>query len=307
MGFRNPVLTAVDPVARDAAAAAQSAADAAAVAIIPGSRLAADAIDGKTITGALIRTAPGGTRVEIASPPFAVTNGYAAAAKFLADFVDMRKPESPGELSLTVNLASDNGAKMYSALTRTLLAGSDAGNANTDPTLIKPAVALDVAGQQGYTGGVLSGTYEGIVNLQGNRLQWNGSDVNRQRVWSSSRTGNASDVIGTANTTLLAVTINNAPAGDWLLHFRCVISNAASAAGNQSITVNGAGVGDGSPRADCGTAGIRFPFTESWGYTHTGGTMTIRGLYQAAATTGSSATVWSQGTYITATYLGPRS
>lgn len=51
MGFRNPVTNAVDQVARDAAAAAQNTAD---TGIIPGSRLAADAINGRTVTGVTI-------------------------------------------------------------------------------------------------------------------------------------------------------------------------------------------------------------------------------------------------------------
>lgn len=62
MGFRNPVLTAEDPTARElAVAAAADAASAAYLAehgIIPGSRLAADAIDGKTITGATLYSGP---------------------------------------------------------------------------------------------------------------------------------------------------------------------------------------------------------------------------------------------------------
>jgi hypothetical protein len=167
----------------------------------------------------------------------------------------------------------------------------------------------ETGGAFGDTGATLSST--GAIDLRsasGSPVRVNGADlvVARQRVWSSSRAGNASDPIGTASTTCVAVTINNAPAGDWLLTFRCVISNAAVAAGNMALTVNSVSVGDGSPRADCGTAGIRFPFSETWGYTHAGGAMTMRGVYQAAATTGSAATVWSQGTYITATYLGPR-
>jgi hypothetical protein len=65
MGFRNPITTAVDPVARQAASDAETDAARALTEIIPGSRLAVDALDFKTavgmtlsaatVTGALIR------------------------------------------------------------------------------------------------------------------------------------------------------------------------------------------------------------------------------------------------------------
>lgn len=55
MGFRNPITSAVDQEARDLAADAYAEATAG---IIPGSRIAADAIDGKTITGATLRSTP---------------------------------------------------------------------------------------------------------------------------------------------------------------------------------------------------------------------------------------------------------
>lgn len=65
MGFRAKLTTAEDPIARAAAASAgELAADALWAAengIIPGSRLAADAIDGRTITGATIRTTASST------------------------------------------------------------------------------------------------------------------------------------------------------------------------------------------------------------------------------------------------------
>lgn len=64
MGFRNPVLTAVDPVARDTADQALTEAT---TGIIPGTRLAADAIDGKTVTGATLQTAKTGARIVIDS------------------------------------------------------------------------------------------------------------------------------------------------------------------------------------------------------------------------------------------------
>lgn len=84
MGFRNPVLTAEDPDARAlAAAAAEDAAAAKFLAengIIPGSRLAADAIDGKTITGATIRTAAAGARVELRSDQANRIRGYTGDA-----------------------------------------------------------------------------------------------------------------------------------------------------------------------------------------------------------------------------------
>lgn len=56
MGFRNPITTAIDPYARDLAADAYEEATRG---IIPGTRLAADAIDGMTITGAVLRTPSG--------------------------------------------------------------------------------------------------------------------------------------------------------------------------------------------------------------------------------------------------------
>lgn len=83
MGFRNPITTAVDPVARASAAAAQQTADSAyteaTTGIVPGSRLAADAIDGRTITGATLRTAASGQRVQIDSTSGLV--GYNAAGQ----------------------------------------------------------------------------------------------------------------------------------------------------------------------------------------------------------------------------------
>jgi len=75
MGFRNPVTTAADPTARQAAAAAQSTANAANYAAnnitanqitagaITGTKIAAGAIDGKTITGAVVRTGASGSRI----------------------------------------------------------------------------------------------------------------------------------------------------------------------------------------------------------------------------------------------------
>ncbi len=73
MAFRNPVTTAIDPTARDLASQAYTAAT---TGIIPGSRLAADAIDGKTITGATFRTAASGQRLELTSA--AGLRGFAA-------------------------------------------------------------------------------------------------------------------------------------------------------------------------------------------------------------------------------------
>ena len=92
MGFRNPLRFAVDPVARDAATAAADLAKLARTEIIPGSRIAAEAIaaihiaaealNGKTITGATIRTAPPGfRRVE-------VTGGNAERVTFYSGGTD---------------------------------------------------------------------------------------------------------------------------------------------------------------------------------------------------------------------------
>jgi hypothetical protein len=58
--------------------------------VIQGSQLAADAIDGKTITGALIRSAESANRVEIASTPF---GGFAEI-----DFFTETESDVPGNV-----------------------------------------------------------------------------------------------------------------------------------------------------------------------------------------------------------------
>jgi len=95
--FRTPLST-VDPVARQAAAAAQTAAGSAQTAAnsaitlakdplsqipdgaVPGSKLAADAVDGRTITGSTLRTAASGKRVQIDSTNGLVSYNAAGAA-----------------------------------------------------------------------------------------------------------------------------------------------------------------------------------------------------------------------------------
>lgn len=113
MGFRNPVLTAVDPVARQNAA---DALDQALNGIIPGSRLAADAVDGKTVTGATVQTAAAGAR--------SVLRQYSLGAS------------SVGALFMYTGFASDTApAQLYSS-----------GSATSKNTLISNGQLNGVSG-----------------------------------------------------------------------------------------------------------------------------------------------------------------
>jgi hypothetical protein len=129
----------------------------------------------------------------------------------------------------------------------------------------------------------------------------------RQRAWVFSRTSaNASDALTPVNTMVSTVsgTIVGASAGDYHIECRQVISNLTSQAGFTRITANGTTVNAGplDPRADTINTS-RLTFFQSATYQHTGGDLTIAGLYQGAADTPS---VWKQGTELVITYLGPR-
>lgn len=131
----------------------------------------------------------------------------------------------------------------------------------------------------------------------------------RQRQWYVGRTGNASDTSSVNGTPvlLMAATITSAPAGDYQIACREVISGTVAGPGFQSLTVNDVDVapssGTADPRADLMLAGQRHVFVQTAGYTHAGGNLTVKALYQSS--TGGSFTVWSQGTEISVFYLGP--
>lgn len=174
------------------------------------------------------------------------------------------------------------------------------------PTLTLAQQLMNMSNDSGM-GGVADLYAPDVIALDAPHIYMNGNLYQRPRGWSWNRvSGNASDQLTNgAYTTLVSGTVLGAPAGDWRFGFRSVISNTVVTAGFTVITVNSAAIGDGNPRADCVVANARTPFFEEWTYTHGGGDLTVRGQYQPATGTG-TASVWTQGTQLTATYLGPR-
>lgn len=288
-----------------------------------------DAIDGKTITGATVRTSASGQRVEMDS-----TNGLRGinAAGTVKTKVGTDGTLTAVDASLTGSLRtvdSGTGVELVSGtgslVGRGIVRFPDAADGSDPPPLLVRDVgtsssSLTMWGSQKYTlyphqgyvsvreyaaGSLGTGTpasSEVIVN--GDAITLGGHSLFRQRVWHTNRAGNASDVIAVGSyVTLVSQTITGAPAGDYQLTFRAVVSNASAAAGFTQITVNGFTTADGSPRADCIVVNGRHTFSESVAFTHTGGDMTVRGAYNASAGT---PTVWTQGTQLTAAYLGPR-
>lgn len=133
MGFRGGGLAAV------AAADAAAALDAATNGIVPGSRLAADALDGKTITGANIRTAATGQRWEM--------DGGGVADR-LQGFTGDPQETAPGGLFVSRGYTSGTGPtdRPYVALTAPVL---NSGNPDPNPVLFGMGPTRDGTGS-GY-------------------------------------------------------------------------------------------------------------------------------------------------------------
>jgi hypothetical protein len=123
------------------------------------------------------------------------------------------------------------------------------------------------------------------------------------RQWKAGRGGNASDNFASGSMVqLFATVIVAAPAGEYTVNCRLVISNSAASSGFQRLTANGTIIGPSDARADTWSAGNRFVFPQTGSFRHGGGDLTLAVHYQASTGT---ATVWSQGTEIVTSYHGP--
>ena len=126
----------------------------------------------------------------------------------------------------------------------------------------------------------------------------------RQRVWTFGRAGNSSDTFAAGDFVVVqSNTITGAPAGDYTITARLVITNTIAIAGFQRTLAGGVSISPSDPRADTIVAGMRHVFVQSGGITHAGGNLTVAQYYNAS---NGSPTVWSQGTELTIVYLGPR-
>lgn len=131
-----------------------------------------------------------------------------------------------------------------------------------------------------------------IASDGGGRLQ--------TRHWDLPRTGNASDTFANGSyVPVLTGAVPSAPAGDYSVTARLVISNTADVSGFQRVAVNSVNVGS-DPRADT-IGNSRMVFTQTVGVTHPGGNLNLVAYYNA---TSGTPTVWTQGTEFTAFYLG---
>ena len=377
MGFRNPVRTAVDQTARDAAAAA--AADAA-QAIADAADAQATA-DGKVTTYSQTDAPTGLTAADVgdlwfdtddtnklyrwsgtawvASTDTRVATALSTAQAKVVTYYQAAAPSSTGRTTGDLWVDTDDGNKLYrwsgtawvnvhpktvdtgGTGQRVVLSatGGEMGggsvllyqtNVDNNPgrlesgsdtdgalaRLVSPANTSGVTSAISVKGTEAAGGDEGVIlgstgsvyvfTATGKQFYVNGNGFLRQRVWQFNRSSaNDSDPITVGSMqTMLAATILNAPAGDYLITWRCVVSNTTVQAGFTAVSINANYLSDGTPRADCNVANGRMPFTEAVGWTHPGGDATIRGHYQAAA---GVASVWKQGTSLTIAYLGPRS
>jgi hypothetical protein len=125
----------------------------------------------------------------------------------------------------------------------------------------------------------------------------------RQRFWTFGRTGNASDTVASGSFIVMqSATITDAPAGDYAITARLVMSHSVGAPGFQRTTANGVSISPSDARADVPNT-ARVSFVQAGGVTHTGGNLTVAQYYSSTA---ANPTVWSQGTEIAVYYLGPR-
>lgn len=129
-----------------------------------------------------------------------------------------------------------------------------------------------------------------------------GGSRHQQRLWTFGRTGNASDIFANGSFIVVqAATVTNAPAGDYAITARWVISNSTASTGFVRCTADGTPISPSDPFADTTVNGARQSFIQAGGITHTGGDMALRSYYQANA---GAPTVYSQGTEIAVAYLG---
>lgn len=345
MGFRNPITTAIDPVARqeasDAQAAAANAQASATNAItlaedplaqipagaILGSKLAADAIDGRTITGSTLRTAASGQRVQIDSTNGLV--GYNAAGQAVTQVRN-----TDGALIATNALITgelDTGAagtpriRVYETIDGK---GNPLGMIQLEDGVAGDTAAQIYAGGFGGLGGggltLSGGTYgnkkaAASLTLQTDQanlstaqltapdgLLVNGQPWAQQRAWYFPRSANTpsptSDSFAAGSFVgMLSATVNNAPAGDYLVTVTLVMSGAATSAGYLRFLVNGVNV-SGDSRAD--VIGNPMPKSFSYAMNWAGGNLPLSALFQSGTQT---ATVWVAGSGIAVGYLGPRS
>lgn len=184
-----------------------------------------------------------------------------------------------------------------------------------DEVTYQVATSLDSAmGRAGYTPPDAT-TFAALV-AKVTALETNAANAKRQRQWLFPRVGTDNQALTAGVMTSIANgTITAAPAGEYLIVTRQVISNSANAAGNMR-TIVGAATAVGSalpttgvtsltasdPRADCiGTS--RMTFTMSAGIQHAGGDLLLATGYSPTGTAGA---VWNAGTMLTVAYLGPR-
>ena len=282
-----------------------------------------------TLTGAVVRTAASGARIELDS-----TNGLRgiSTAGATKTQVGTDGTLTAVDASLTGSLRTvDSGTGVAlvsgtgSLLGRGVISFPDAADGGNTPPLLVREVAtststLTMWGSNKYTafptqpyvsvreyaaGYFTAGdpaTSEVIIN--GSSITLGGHSHFRQRAWHFNRTGADTAFASGSLFTVQAATITGAPLGDWVIGYRLVVSNNTVAAGFTNISINGNLTADATPRADCQIVNGRFTFFQTVAVNHTGGDMVIRGHYTANAGT---ATAWTQGTQLTAQYLGPRS
>lgn len=148
MGFRNPVTSAVDQTARDLANEALTQ-------IIPGSRLAADAIDGRTINGVTINAGSLDTGSGSAYPGTRVYSGSSST------LLEMR--DGTGNPRASLRLLSTITTKIINNTYRLLGAGIDTRTTDL-PYLTLATVTGIPAGSTSATLHADAITLDGLVN-----------------------------------------------------------------------------------------------------------------------------------------------
>ena len=279
MGFRNPITTAEDPTARAMATEALTQ-------IIPGTRLAADAIDGKTITGATVQTAASGPRAVFSS---------LGGSEFLQLFAG-HTGESPGGVGQVIwPVTGGYRADVYLTPSAVIPVGGGGG-----PVLPEIIISRDPSTANQITIDAATG---GAVTLKG-KVNVNGQPWAQQRAWNfprSNYTANAADNFSAGTfVTLIDGTIPAAPAGDYLVTCTLVISAAAATTGYLRFVAGPTYFGDS--RADRTT--VPTPLSSTVGILNwTGGDLRCYAAFDSATQLG---TVQTAGSNIAVAYLGPR-
>jgi len=287
--------------------------------------LAADAVNGKVITGATVQTAASGARVAMdlnGLRAFDVTGAAVTTISNATGKLTAKGATITGEINTAI---SGSRARIYQ--------GADGQGVPMGVIALESGIVGDTAASmtaQPYVGGgggmtLSGGAYTGFATKaapklvlqtdQANQSQAqltavdgflvNGQPWAQDRVWNflrSSFTTHASDSFSAnAFTSVILGTLSNAPAGAYLLTCQASFFAAANSTSYMRIMLGGINVSQ-DMRVDRTT--ITSPASFSYGLNWGGGDLSAQMLLMCASATG---TLYTSGSLITLVYLGPRS